>query len=60
VMGVRMLAIYGLPFGLLGAGALVGRIGFGATATIYAGVGLALTLITAVRWRAAVRREAGP
>jgi MFS family permease len=58
VMGVRMLAIYGLPFGLLAAGALVGRIGFGATATIYAGVGLVLTLITAVRWRAAVRRQA--
>jgi MFS family permease len=56
VMGVRMLAIYGLPFGLLGAGALVGRIGFGATATLYAGVGLVLTLITAVRWRAEVWR----
>jgi predicted MFS family arabinose efflux permease len=51
VMGVRMLAIYGLPLGLLGAGALVARIGFGATASLYAGVGLALTLVTAVLWR---------
>jgi MFS family permease len=60
VMGVRMLAIYGLPFGLIGAGALVGRIGFGSTATIYAAVGLALTLLTAVRWRADVWQPAEP
>jgi hypothetical protein len=60
VMGVRMLAIYGLPFGLLGAGALVGRIGFGSTAMLYAGVGLALTLMTAVRWRADVWQPAEP
>jgi hypothetical protein len=51
VMGVRMLAVYGLPLGLLGAGALVGRIGFSATATLYAAVGLTLTLVIAVRWR---------
>jgi MFS family permease len=54
VMGVRMLAIYGMPFGLLGAGALVGRIGFSATATLYAAVGLTLTLVIAVRWRAEI------
>jgi predicted MFS family arabinose efflux permease len=51
VMGVRMLGIYGLPVGLLIAGALVGRIGFGTTATLYAGVGLVLTILIAVRWR---------
>ena len=60
VMGVRMLAIYGLPFGLVGAGALVGRIGFGSTATIYAIVGLVLTLMTAVRWRSDVWQPAEP
>ena len=60
VMGVRMLAIYGLPFGLIGAGALVGRIGFSTTAMIYAGVGLALTLLTAVRWRADVWQPPEP
>jgi hypothetical protein len=59
-MGVRMLAIYGLPIGLLGAGALVGRIGFGATATLYAAIGLVLTLAIAVRWRAEVWRPAEP
>ncbi len=51
VMGVRMLAIYGLPVGLISAGALVGRIGFPATAMLYAAVGLAVLLAIAVRWR---------
>jgi predicted MFS family arabinose efflux permease len=60
VMGVRMLGIYGLPFGLLGAGALIGRIGFAATATLYAAVGLVLTLMIALRWRTEVWRPAEP
>jgi Na+/melibiose symporter-like transporter len=51
VMGARTIAIYGLPLGLLGAGFLVGRVGFGATATLYAAVGLLVTLAIAVRWR---------
>ena len=52
VMGMRMLAIYGLPIGLTAAGALIDRIGFAPTATLYCGVGLALTLLIALRWRA--------
>ncbi len=40
VMGVRMMAIYSLPVGLLVAGALIERIGFAATATLYAAFGL--------------------
>ncbi|MCC6890025.1 MAG: MFS transporter [Hyphomicrobiales bacterium] len=52
VMGVRMLAIYTLPLGLLAAGALIERIGFAATATLYAGFGLATTLVVALYWRA--------
>ena len=51
VMGVRMLAIYSLPVGLLIAGALIERIGFAATATLYAAVGLVFTIIIALRWR---------
>ena len=51
VMGVRMMAIYSLPVGLLVAGALIERIGFAATATLYAAVGLAFTIIIALRWR---------
>jgi len=50
VMGVRMLAIYSLPLGLLAAGILIERIGYGATASIYAAIGLLATLIIAVRW----------
>jgi Major Facilitator Superfamily len=51
IVGVRMLAIYSLPLGLLAAGALIGRIGFDATVTAYAAIGLAFTVLIAVRWR---------
>ncbi len=51
VMGVRMMAIYSLPVGLLIAGALIERIGFATTATLYAALGLACTIIIALRWR---------
>ena len=54
VMGMRMLAIYGLPIGLLGAGALIDRIGFALTATLYCSLGIALTGLIALRWRAAL------
>jgi MFS family permease len=51
VMGVRMMVIYGLPFGLLAAGSLIDVIGFAATGTFYAVAGLALILATVLRWR---------
>jgi hypothetical protein len=51
-MGVRMLAIYSLPLGLLAAGSLIGGIGFAATASLYAAAGLALMLAIAAHWRA--------
>jgi hypothetical protein len=54
VMGMRMLAIYGLPLGLLAAGALIDRIGFVPTATLYCGIGITLTLLIALRWREAL------
>ena len=54
IMGVRMMAIYGLPVGLLSAGVLIERIGFSATATLYAVLGLACTLLIAAYWRAAL------
>ena len=54
VMGVRMLAIYSLPMGLLLAGALIERIGFHATATLYAVVGLVVTALIGLRWRHAI------
>jgi predicted MFS family arabinose efflux permease len=51
VMGVRMMAIYSLPLGLLTAGTLIGRIGFTATATLYAMLGIACVALIALRWR---------
>jgi hypothetical protein len=54
VMGVRMLAIYSLPLGLLAAGVLIGWIGFQATASLYAVVGLTFTILIAIRWRASL------
>jgi MFS family permease len=52
VMGVRMLAIYGVPIGLLAAGVLIERLGFAMTASLYCLVGAGLTLYIARRWRA--------
>jgi hypothetical protein len=60
VMGVRMLAIYSLPVGLLASGPLIERIGFGATATLYGVVGLVFTAIIALRWRADLWRVDAP
>ena len=54
VMGVRMLAIYGVPVGLLAAGGLIEHIGFVTTASLYCLVGAALTLVIAVYWRDAL------
>jgi predicted MFS family arabinose efflux permease len=51
VMGMRMLAIYGLPLGLMAAGTLIERIGFVSTATGYCVAGMVLTLLIALRWR---------
>jgi MFS family permease len=54
VMGVRTLAIYGVPPGILIAGALIDRIGFVATVSVYCLVGSALTAAIALRWRDAL------
>lgn len=54
VMGIRMLAIWGLPLGLVAAGPLVARAGFTATTLLYAGIGLAATAAIGLRWRRAL------
>ena len=54
IMGVRMLAIYSLPLGLLAAGVLIDWIGFRATASLYSVVGFAFTILIAVKWRASL------
>ena len=52
VMGVRMLAVYGMPLGLLLSGPLVEWAGFALTGTLYSAVGIVFTLVIAVWWRA--------
>jgi len=54
VMGVRMLAIYGLPIGLLVAGLLIPRLGFRTTASVYCLAGLASMVLIGIRWRAVI------
>ena len=51
IMGVRMLAIYTLPLGLMGAGALIPLIGYRPTGGLFVLAGLALTLAIAALWR---------
>jgi predicted MFS family arabinose efflux permease len=52
VMGVRMLAVYGLPIGLLLSGPLIERVGFSLTGSLYSLLGIVFTLLIAVFWRA--------
>ena len=51
VMGVRMLAVYGLPMGLLGYGFLIDSFGFTTAVTVGSIIGVALTAYIAARWR---------
>lgn len=50
VMGLRMLAIYGLPLGLLLAGELIARHGFAVAAGLFAGVGLLGSIGAGLCW----------
>jgi predicted MFS family arabinose efflux permease len=54
VMGVRTLAIYGVPPGLLVAGALIDWIGYAATVSVFCVVGGVLTALIALCWRDAL------
>jgi predicted MFS family arabinose efflux permease len=62
VMGVRMLAVYGLPVGLFASGLSIDRIGYPPTITVASAVGLVCTVIVGARWRASIwaRAAAGP
>jgi len=51
VMGLRMLAIWGLPLGLLAAGPIIERFGYSATTLLYSGLGLAATGAIGYGWR---------
>lgn len=54
VMGVRTLAVYGLPLGLMASGALIERIGYPLTISVSAAVGLLFTLLIGIKWRASM------
>lgn len=54
VLGVRSLAIYGLPIGLVLSGVLIEYIGYEATVILYAVTGIVLTVAIAWHWRAHV------
>ena len=60
VMGMRMLAIWGLPLGLLLSGPLIGRWGYVATASMYSALGLLLTGAMAVYWRSHIWDRKAP
>ena len=60
VMGIRMLAVYGMPVGLITAGPLIERYGYPLTATLYCSIGLALTFYIAFRWREHIWRVEAP
>lgn len=60
VMGIRMMAIYMLPVGLMSAGMLIPHFGFTATATAYATVGLLAVAAIAVTWRKSLWPHAEP
>ena len=56
VIGVRMLAVYGLPLGLLAAGLLIPRVGYRSALTLYTTLGLTVTIVIGLVWRAALWR----
>ena len=51
VMGARMLAVYGLPLGLMASSAFVDRLGFAGAVSAYGTVGLLASLAIAAKWR---------
>ncbi|HEY1505447.1 MAG TPA: MFS transporter [Stellaceae bacterium] len=57
VMGVRMLAVYALPIGLLAAGVLIQHLGFATTVVVYCAIGICSALLIALRWRTQLWEE---
>jgi len=57
IMGVRMLAVYGLPVGLVLGGWLVDTIGYMPMVLSYAAFGLVATATIALTWRGSLLRR---
>ena len=51
VMGLRIMAVYGVPLGLLFAGPMIARYDYPLTATIYCVIGIILSGVALVLWR---------
>jgi len=60
VMGMRMLAIWGLPAGLLAAGPLIDWLGYQGVVWVYNSLGIALTICIGWRWRGALWDKTSP
>ena len=58
VMGVRTLAVYGLPLGLMGSGLLIESVGFPITIGAGCTIGLGCTVLIGIRWRASMWHRA--
>lgn len=50
IQGLRMLAVYGLPIGLLGGGALIEFVGIAMTFALYGFIGIGCTALILLRW----------
>lgn len=60
IMGMRILAIWGLPAGLLLSGPLIDVLGFVWTTALYACLGIAATVAIALKWRSALWCQSAP
>jgi hypothetical protein len=60
VMGVRTLAVYGMPLGLIGSGLLIERIGYQFTVGACCAVGLLFTVYIGIRWRTSMWQTRRP
>jgi len=60
VMGVRTLAVYGMPLGLMASGVLIERVGFPLTITACTATGLLFTVLIGMKWRTSMWRPRLP
>jgi hypothetical protein len=51
VMGVRVLAVYGVPIGLLASGFLIDYLGYTIFMAMYIFIGITVTVIISIKWR---------
>ena len=57
VMGVRMMAVYGLPLGLMGSGYLIENLGYSWSVMLYGAIGLILSTLVTLKWRSHILVE---